>query len=729
MRRRYLKYVFVNLTLLGLAGVWSAAHGQGVVAGRVTDAKTGTGIPGVNIQVTRTVLGSSSNAAGAFIIRGVPYGATGLRISMLGYATQTARGIEVNPGDTAFVFIKLSEAPIEIDPVVVTASKWRQEADNTPATIEVLTARDIMKRSPIKIQDALETAAGVQIMQENVTIRGSDGFTRGIGSRVLVLLDDVPVMNSDFGAVNWFMISPADVERAEIVRGAGSALYGSSAMGGVINFMTRNPTPQSRTYIRTIFGVYGEPSEKRWDWTGRLLNFHRQDVTHSRQIGNLGLRLSAGRSQSTGYHENGEFKRYNLSGKVTYSFPNASRLTFFGNYMNDDSDVFVRWRGQRRALNVAESEKDKHQNQNGITLFTKYTLPISSRAALNFRLYYNRFLLGTQLTTEGTFSPALGLGGSVQGNYLPFSSVSLVYGADFKLDKVKADSMLYGQRNAVLVAPYAQAEWRFHPNFNLSLGGRFDRYEIFSDATAQFGQGRSYEHFSPKVGLNYHPFARTTLRASAANGFKFPIVAQLFLEFDSAGFTFRASPDLRSERSWTYEFGLRQKITSTWFFEVNGFYTDVDDLIEVVLSPSLEASFRNIESARITGLEFVTNGRWWNNRLGLKANFTYMNPRDLVQNQLLAYRQKFIAFVSPSVRLGPWELQVDYKYADAQKIYQLSAFPQLVPQKVVDARLFYYHKKHTFYFGVNNLGNYNYTLRDEILEEIRNFVAGYTVEF
>ena len=728
MRRVTQRAAWATVFLVNLA-VKGAVLGQGVIAGRVTDGQSGEGIPGVNIQISQTVLGGSSDATGAFNISRVPVGVYAISISMLGYDTFTQDKLRVTSGDTTLVLAELHERPIEIDPVVITASTWRKEADNSPATIEVLTARDIMKRSPIKIEDALETAAGVQIMQENVTIRGSDGFTRGIGSRVLVLMDDVPVMNSDFGAVNWFMVSPADVERAEIVRGAGSALYGSSAMGGVINFMTRNPTPQSRTYVRTIFGVYGEPSEKGWDWTGRLLNFHRQDVTHSRQIGNLGLRLSAGRSQSTGYHENGEFERYNLSGKFVYRFPNASKLTFLANYMNDDSDVFVRWRGQRRALQVAEAEKDKHQDQNGITLFGKYALPISSKAALNFRLYYNRFLLGTQLTTEGTFSPALGFGGSVQGHYIPFSSVSLVYGTDFKLDKVKADSMLYGRRNAVLLAPYAQAEWRFRPNFNLSLGGRFDRYEILSDETAQFGQGRSYEHFSPKVGLNYHPFQGTTLRVSAANGFKFPIVAQLFLEFDSAGFTFRATPDLRSEESWTYEFGLRQKITPTWFFEVNGFYTDVDDLIEVVLSPSLEASFRNIENARITGVEFVTNARWWHNRLGLKANLTYINPRDLVQDQLLAYRQKLMAFVSPSMRIGRWELQVDYKYADAQKIYQLSAFPQLVPQKVVDTRLFYYYKKHTFYIGVNNLGNYNYTLRDEVLEEIRNFVAGYTVEF
>ncbi len=723
--RRWIKHAAALAGLcLGAGGLWA----QGLILGRVMDRATGEGLPGVNVQIENTVLGASTNRHGAFIIRRVPYGVYALRVSMIGYQTERVNPVRVLPNDTAFVLVRLEEAPIEIDPVVVTASKWQQEAASTPASVEVMTAKDILQRNPIKIEDAIETAAGVQIIQENVNIRGSDGYTRGLGSRVLVMLDDVPIMNSDFGAVNWFMINPADVQRAEIVRGAGSALYGSSAMGGVINFITRDPQLRSRTYVRALFGVYDDPPYPQWD-LGEFQYFHRQDFTHSRQIGNLGVRISGGRSESTGFTEKGEFVRYNLSGKLIYRFRNASRLTLFGNYMHDESDVFIRWKSQREATRVPVSERDKRQTQNGVTLFTKYALPLSSKAALEWRVYFNHFLLGTQITTAGTFAPALGLGGSMQGHLIPAGSLNVVYGVDFKFDKVKSDTSLYGKRNAVLVAPYAQVEWRARPNLNFTVGARYDRYEIFTDRNARFGEGRLYHHVSPKVGVNYKPFAGTTLRASAANGFKFPVVAQLFLEFDAAGFTFRASPDLRPEKSWTYEVGWRQNLTSSWFFEVNGFYTDVRDLIDVVVTPNLEAQFLNVEQARIPGLEFVTNGRWWGNRLGFRANLLYMNPRDRVQDRLLPYRQKFIAFVSPSLRLGPFELQLDYKYASAQEVYQLSSFPQLVPQKVLDMRAFYYWGRHSFFVGVNNLRNYSYTLRDENLEEIRNFVGGLTLEF
>jgi iron complex outermembrane receptor protein len=695
------------------------------------DAKTNEGLPGANVQIANTVLGASTNLKGAFMITRVPYGVYSLRVTMIGYRTKTIPNIRVSAKDTVVV-VRLEETPIEIDPVVVTASKWQEEAEKTPATVEVLTAKEILHRNPVKIEDALETAAGVQIIQESVNIRGSDGYTRGVGSRVLVLIDGVTVMNSDFGAVNWFMISPADVERAEIVRGAGSALYGSSAMGGVINFITQTPGPKSRTYVRALVGVFDDSHEPAWNWAARrdiVQDFNRQDFTHSRQIGNLGLRIAAGRSVSDGFVQNGNYERFNLSGKFSYRFPNASTFTVFTNYMHDKSGVFIVWKGQNQALEVPDNEADKRQRQNGVTVFAKYNVPLSTKAALEFRAYYNRFLLGTQFTTAGTFSPALGIGGGLQGNLILLPELAIVYGSDFKFDKVASSDSLYGKRDATLVAPYIQLDLRILNNLNLTLGGRYDRYEIYSDPSAKFGQARRYDHFSPKAGINYHPFESTTLRGSVSNGFKFPLVAQLFLEFDAAGFKFLSNPNLRSEKSWTYEIGMRQKVTSTLFFEVNGFYTDVENLIEPEPQLSGDVKFINIRKAKIPGVELVTNGRWWDNRLGLKANFIYMNPRDEDKKELLRYRQKFIAFLAPSVRFGDVEFQVDYKYSSAQEHYSLPGIHQLVPQKVLDARIFFYWRNYTFFMGVNNMMNYAYTLRDFSLEEIRNFVTGFSAEF
>ena len=101
---------------------------------------------------------------------------------------------------------------------------------------------------------------------------------------------------------------------------------------------------------------------------------------------------------------------------------------------------------------------------------------------------------------------------------------------------------------------------------------------------------------------------------------------------------------------------------------------------------------------------------------------------DKTTDKTLLYRHKFIAFLTPSLRLGNFELQVDYKYASRQDRYGIFPLDQRVPQKVLDSRLFYYWKFLSFFVGVNNLRNYSYTLRDRYLEEIRNYMLGFSAE-
>lgn len=732
MRSQSINRIILSVLLLLTTSLAYGQSGHGNVTGKIVDKNTRAPLPGVNVQILGTVLGASTDLDGQFEIRRVPAGRYRLRVTMIGYAKVTLENVQVTSGTTELPnTVELVEAPVEIDPVVVSVSKWKQDAEDTPATVEVLTAKDILQRNPVQIQDALETVTGVQILQENVNIRGSDGFTFGIGSRVLVMMDGISLMTSDFGSVNWFMVSPSDIERAEVVRGAGSAVYGSSAMGGVVNFITRDPSPKARTYVRTMAGFFDDFSQDGWGWSDGTHDFNRIDFTHSKQIGNLGYRVSGGRSYSAGYTEQGEYERYNVSGKFNYHFNDNSSLTFFGNYMHDDSDVFVIWESQRRAAFVAPGERDKHQSRNGLTLFSKYSRPISSKAAVEFRAYLNRFLLGIQFT-DVNFAPALGLGGAIQGNYIPFENLSFIWGSDFKFDRAKSD--IYGERKAYLVAPYLQADWKFHPRFNLTLGARYDRYEVLaaSDTSLSFSESRVYDHVSPKIGLNYHPFDGTTLRGSISNGFKFPVIFQLFFDNQEiTNITFVANEQLKSETSWSYEVGLRQNITNSWFFEVNGFLTDVENLIEPgVTGGGTTATFLNTEKVKIPGIEFSSNGRWWQNRLGLRVNLTYLDPHNDKTGDLLTHRQKVIGFVGSSLRLGNFELQADYKYSGKQERYLIPGIPiQFVPQKVMDSRLFFYWNQLTFVTGVNNIFNYAYTLRDNYLEENRSFYVGVTAEF
>ncbi|MCH7675496.1 TonB-dependent receptor [candidate division KSB1 bacterium] len=711
------------LLLISVAGVFA----QGVITGLVLDDATNEGLPGVNVQIEQTVLGASTNLKGAFIIKRVPYGTFSLRISMIGFRTARV-AVNVTSDERAVVKVRLKEAPVEIDPVVVTASKWQQEAASTPSTIEVLTANDIRQKSQIRIEDVLKTAAGVQILQENVNIRGSDGWTFGIGSRVLVMMDGVPITTSDLGRVNWFIVPPSDIERIEVVRGSGSAIYGSSAMGGVINFITSDPGPATETYLRTTFGVY-DNFKQFPEFQDGMLNFNRVDFRHSRQIGNLGMRLSGSRSSSVGYVENSAYDLYNFSGKFVYNFDDGSKWSLFGNYMFNDREAFVLWKNQTEATLVAIGERGKRQEQWGVTLSTKYSRPISSKAAVELHASFISSLLGTQ-ATDVDFTPAIGIWGTLQATYLPWNKLLLIGGSDFKYDRVKAD--VYGERKAFLIAPYVQADLRLFTKLNLTLGARYDRYKIAeTDTSFILPEARLFDRFTPKIGLNYHPFEGTTIRANFSNGFKFPNIFHLYFgNQEIANFTWVANPSLKSETSWSYELGIKQEITQNSYVELTGFYTKVNDLIEPG-ADGATASFRNTTEVEIPGIEFAARGSWWDNRLRLRVNFTYLNPHNTETKELLTHRQKLIAYIEPSIRFGNFELQADYIFSSAQEQYLLPPEDehQFVPQKVFTARVLYYWKKASLMIGTENMFNYAYTLRDKFLEEPRKFFSTLTLNF
>ncbi len=166
------------------------------------------------------------------------------------------------------------------------------------------------------LQEALEAAPGVHFIGSQINIRGSTGFTFGAGNKVLLLMDGVPVYASDTGEFNWDMLPPLDVEQIEVLKGAGSTLWGSSALGGVVNIITKDPSSTGKLMFSTSIGRYDEPAFGEWQWTDPdRLHYTRADISYSRRFKSLGLRLSAGRFVTTGYTELGDAQKTNLTVK------------------------------------------------------------------------------------------------------------------------------------------------------------------------------------------------------------------------------------------------------------------------------------------------------------------------------------------------------------------------------------------------------------------------------
>jgi len=721
------RVTFLIISLLFFGAQTHAAE-RGIIAGQVTKAQTDEKLPGVNIQIEGTMLGASSDVNGNFIIYNVPPGIYTIRATMVGHLTGRVKAIQVLVNKRVEITFELEETVINFDPLIVSANKMEKNLDSTPNSVSIISAPEIQRRHAFRVDQVLETIPGVNFVRDQVNIRGSTGFTIGAANRTLLLVDGVPVMASDTGEFNWDLLPVLDIEKIEVVKGAGSALWGTAALGGVINIITKSPTEQGRLQVRMMAGQYGDVRYKEWQWTDKPLRFGRADVSYSRRFGPIGLRLSIGRHESDGFSEVSDFKRMNLTGKFVYNFKNGSSWTFYSSYNHRNESIFVGWDDPQHPFQVKPSNRNSGGKMNMANVYTKYNWILSPKAALKFRVSYLMTLMGNQYIQSADFNPARGLGAEIQGDLLPFSNLDLTYGCEFKWDT--GSTKYFGDHQGYTIGLYGQAEYRLRENIRFTPGLRYDRYKLID--------GLSQSLLSPRMGINYKPFSGTVLRASAGSGFRAATIAERYLNFENNSVVVEANPELKAETSWSYDVGVRQYISKNWYFEIGAFRNDFDNLIEIDLNQSqiefakdirVSVRFQNLQTARIEGIEITTSGHWWHNRLRLNATATIIDHEDLETHKPLTYRPEVIAHVNPSLCVGSMELHADYRYASRIKAVKLYYYDDRVAQKVWNFRLIYHLANVDIQLALNNAFDYYYTQIERSMGEIRNFTVGITGEF
>lgn len=711
-----IRKIFTALLLL------STSTFAAIIAGRVLDQSTGEPLPGANVQILGTLRGASADAQGLFRIDGVPPGTYSVRGSMIGYKSVTVTDVKVLPNRTKVVTIRLAETTIEFDPIVVLAGKSKQRLDQAPVSISVVSSRDIERRNAVNLIEALETAPGINFIGDQINIRGSTGFTFGAGNKVLLLLDGVPVYASDTGQFNWDMLPPLDIEQIEVLKGAGSTLWGASALGGVVNILTKDPSPEGRLLFSFSAGKYDKPYYKEWEWTDpNRLFYSRQDVSYSKKFSKFGMRISAGRYFSTGYTQIGDFKKYNLTGKFDYRFGNGIKWTGYSAYSFIHKGFFVQWLGQNDPYQVDESNLLNYAATNQLSSYMKLAIPFSARFGMNIRASFVRTLMGNQFGESADFNPALGQGMEIQADWIPTTGHTITFGTQFQLDA--GSTRYFGDHKGYFIGPYLQNEWTARENLRITTGLRYDRYQLID--------GVKEDLFSPRFGLNWQPWKRSTFRASIGSGFRAATIVERFLELSVMNFKIKANPALKAESSWAYDIGFRQYITDDWNIDISLFRNDYRELIEAHLDLIRGlVQFRNIPRARIQGIEATMNMNFpvelfgWHLAPGIQASLTALDHKDIQWNEPLPYRPKVISTVKAVVKTGGLNLQVNYRYA--QKIEEVKIYPinDRVPMHFVDVQTSYDFGPLTFQVGVNNLFQYNYAPMESNLMPMRTFTAG-----
>jgi len=710
--------IAVLLLSAGYAGTSRSAPLKGMIAGRILDSETREPLQAVNIMLLGTVRGASSDAKGRYIIKDLPAGSYTLRASMIGYRSVTIENVNVLPNKAVRADFFLRETPIEFDPIVVLAGKSEQRLDQAPVSISVVTSREIERRQPKSIIEALETAPGINFVGNQINIRGSTGYSFGAGNKVLLLLDGVPVYASDTGEFNWDMLPPLDIEQIEVLKGAGSTLWGASALGGVVNVITKDPAPEGRLLFSYTLGRYARPRYDVWQWTDPdRLHYTREDASYSKRFDAFGLRLSAGRLFNTGHSELGDAKKYNLTGKFDLRLPNAAKWTAYAAYSSISRGFFIQWRGQNDPYEVDPSNLDNRARINQLNLYTKLNWPVSSRLAFNFRASLVRSLMGNQFGSGSEFNPAIGQGVEMSIDWIPAASHTVTLGAQYQHDTGSTE--YFGDHRGYFIGPYLQDEWRIS-NVRLTAGFRYDRYQLIG--------GDKEDLFSPRIGVNWEPWAATNVRASIGSGFRAATIVERFLELSVMNFKIKANPGLKAESSWAYDIGVRHYFNPDWNIDLSLFRNDYWELIEAHLDLIRgQIQFRNIPRARIQGIEATTNltrpVRLLGRRIeaGLQFSLTAMDHLDLKYEEPLTYRPKTLATLKATLSSGALHLSLDHRYAS--RIDQVKLYPinDRVPMKFWDVRLSADISFFTLQLGVVNLFNYNYAPMESNLMPMRTY--------
>lgn len=713
------------------------AQTHGTITGIVVSSEDDSTLVGANILIQGTVLGATSGKGGHFTISKVPAGVYNLLVSRLGYERKIISAIDVKAGDTVKVRISLAPLPIQSEAVVVTASKRDQSFQEIPVSVSLLDSKTLEERNTITIDDALRYLPGVNMVQSQVNIRGMSGYSRGIGSRVLLLLDGLPLLTGDTGEITWETIPTLQVDRVEVVKGAGSALYGSSALGGVINVITKEIKEGHETRVRAYAGIYDDPYYDEWKWSSKMRSVSGLTAGYSEKVGASAILFSAGRTNDDSYRENDFYHRWHAYGKIKYDFSPYESGALTLNFLRQKRGSFFWWKNLNRALQSDGSQSAFHittTRWNGNVSFRKI---VDEKFSYSLKgVFFSSFLQNDSLEFLGTSSKAHTGILEAQGNFFPVASHTLTFGLVGNFDDI--GSQLYGSHADFGVALYSQDEIRLDESLRLTAGARFDFQKVIGLKAAS--------QLSPKVGLVYSPGKQTTIRASAGRGFRAPSIGEIYLDAVTYAVRIVPNPDLKAEHSWSYEVGGSHLIADRVLLDGALFWSEFSDLIEagVTFDPELNApviKFNNVTKARIQGAEVSLKSDWFRKLLHAEASYTYVWPRDRTENQILRFRPRHLFYTSATLNYKALSLGVDFRYMSKvdridETLVTLAPIQDgraRVPIKVVDARgsfdLSRIKLPLVLRFNVNNLLQYNYVELMGNVAPMRNFVVSIEARF
>lgn len=660
-------------------GASGGREAPGTLHGRVTSADDGAPVEGATVLLETTPLAAVTGPEGEYRFESLPPGRYRLRVVAFGYREERRHAVEVPAGGSRRVDVALEPAAVEVPGVVVTASRSRARPGESPASVSVVTERELEARNVLTPEDALRFAPGVAFNRGQIDVRGAVGVTRGLGSRVLVLVDGHRMLGGITGDADFGTLPVRDVERIEVVKGPASALYGTNALGGVVNLITSPVPREPRTEARGHLGAYDLPAGV--DFTDEALTFEGVELQHGRRIGRLGVRVYGARHTTDGFHENGRTTRWLFRSKLVH--PAGGRRPWRANviYEREERQEFFGGRSADHLFEIAPRLRGDRVETDKAALGIRGVVAASPGVVAEVGPYLYYAGVRNHLTDNDDFHRSVRAGATFQLSLAPWRGHAVTVGGEAAVTSASTDFLV---RNPVLwdLALYVQDEARIAPGVRATGGVRLDIHDPVG-APGEFAA-------SPKVGVVAELARGVGLRASVGRGYRAPSAVERFVSTEISGFRVAPNPLLEGETAWATEVGLTAELGGRVWVDAAYFRSAYDGLIEpagTLVDRMTILTFQNVEDATIEGVDVTVKSSLVPGRLGVDAGYVHLATEEERTGRPLPYRSRHQITATARGEVAGVAWGLDFRYRTAPRRVLLFPLDERDDIALVDLRL------------------------------------------
>ena len=610
-----MKSYIIQITIIAIL---FAANTVAVQAQRTTDAnitghvlnkRTQEHLPFVSIAVKGTTVGAITDATGHFRIINAPVGTFTITASYIGYESQEIE-INLERGRTIEVNFELTESAFLLDQVVVSASKSEVNRKEAVSVVSVFTPKIFEVTNSAFLADGLNFQPGLRIENScqncgfpQLRINGLEGpYTQ-------ILIDSRPINSALAGVYGLEHIPVNMVDRVEVVRGGGSALFGSSAVAGAVNIITKEPLTSSFSVSNTSNFIYGNTPDIVTNLNASIVSDnYRSGVTL----------FGSSRNRDPFFHYADEDKEFSHIGKIDlksigfrgyYKLNHNHKLTFEYHAIDEFRRGGNNFGRPPHEADIAEQTNHIiHSGGLKYDIFfkdPKHALQIySSAQTIDRESYYGTGQDPNAYGNTQDLSLTSGSQYTYRANNLLFMPATFIGGVEYSHNALKDEMVGYNRvidQKIGIYSVFAQNEWR-NQTASILLGGRLDKHTMIDNLV-----------FSPRISARYAPKSWLNLRGSYSGGYRGPQAYDEDLHVTAVGggvSLITLADDLKPEKSQSVTFSSEfSKVSpkASFLFLAEGFYTKLDNVFVLEIESGSEED-GNLHLVRQNGSGAVVAG-------------------------------------------------------------------------------------------------------------------------